>query len=389
MPTTTTTYDILISCPGDIQDEIGIIKDTIEQFNELYTKAFHIQLKTSFWRTSSYPQSGGKPQDLLNEQFVQDCDAAIAILWTRFGTPTDNYHSGSEEEIEAMIAADKQVFLYFSDCPVDSSKIDTVQLKRVRAFKEAYKERGIFQSYSSREEFKSLLLGHLSKYFLSLTDIKDANNTKQYPDVILAAVNNGKVENEAKMIDCTARDQLIIDFKTEETLRLIDCISNYHVGTIPSSSINKAIYKSPFYSRPNFPEDFYECINNFAKQVDIVLPNTFFDIGGLRKNSIAPNYINSNLDGTDDEKRKYHDLRSLYHRIRNLLCWEALKRCYPLLEGVHLVIENRGTTFDEDIEVDIAIPKSKFNDYRTFNIPERDVLTRLDDEKNIIKELPV
>ena len=40
---------------------------------------------------------GGKPQALLNEQFVNKCDAAVAIFWTRFGSPTDEYGSGTEE----------------------------------------------------------------------------------------------------------------------------------------------------------------------------------------------------------------------------------------------------------------------------------------------------
>lgn len=41
------------------------------------------------WHKSSYAQSGGKPQALLNEQFVNKCDAAVAMFWTRFGSPTD------------------------------------------------------------------------------------------------------------------------------------------------------------------------------------------------------------------------------------------------------------------------------------------------------------
>lgn len=70
-------------------------------------------IQTRYWKTSSYSQSGKKPQELLNEQFVKNCDAAVAVFWTRFGTPTDQYGSGTEEEIEIMLNAGKQVLCIF------------------------------------------------------------------------------------------------------------------------------------------------------------------------------------------------------------------------------------------------------------------------------------
>lgn len=49
---------------------------------------------------------------------VDKFDAAAAIFQTRFGTPTDDYYSGSDEEIEKTITSGKNVFLYFSNVPV-------------------------------------------------------------------------------------------------------------------------------------------------------------------------------------------------------------------------------------------------------------------------------
>ena len=95
-----TLYNLLISCPGDIKEEVALIESAVEEFNELYAEPLGITIKTRHWSKSSYAQSGGKPQALLNEQFVNKCDAAVAIFWTRFGSPTDEYGSGTEEEIE-------------------------------------------------------------------------------------------------------------------------------------------------------------------------------------------------------------------------------------------------------------------------------------------------
>ena len=92
-------------------------------------------------------QLAGENKALLNEQFVNDCDAAVAILWTRFGTPTDEYGSGTEEEVEIMLSSGKQVFMYFSDKPLSPSQMNEESYKKVQAFREKYKDRGIYFTY--------------------------------------------------------------------------------------------------------------------------------------------------------------------------------------------------------------------------------------------------
>ena len=167
MPKNVTQYDLLISCPGDIENEIKIVDDAVTQFNTQFSDTLGISIRTKYWRKNSYAQSGGKPQALLNEQFVNDCDAAVAILWTRFGTPTVEYGSGTEEEVEIMLSSGKQVFMYFSDKPLPPSQKNEESYKKVQAFRDKYKDRGIYFTYSSDEEFKTMFFAHLSQYFLS------------------------------------------------------------------------------------------------------------------------------------------------------------------------------------------------------------------------------
>ena len=71
---------------------------------------------------------------------------ALGVFWTRFGTPTENYGSGTEEEIERMLSMGKQVFLYFLDKPLSPSKIDQEQYKKILLFKDKHKSEGIFFS---------------------------------------------------------------------------------------------------------------------------------------------------------------------------------------------------------------------------------------------------
>ena len=139
-----TEYDLLISCPGDVEGEVKIIERIVKKFNDTYSDILSIRLNTKHWSNSSYNQSGGKAQALLNKQFIHECDAAIAVFWTRFGVPTDKYSSGTEEEIEDMLAAGKQVFLYFCEKPIDPKllldDIAHMQYQKVKDYQKKYSD---------------------------------------------------------------------------------------------------------------------------------------------------------------------------------------------------------------------------------------------------------
>ena len=108
-----TVYDILLSCPNDIVELKSVIQDSIESFNISLGKANNIRLELKHWSNSSFSQFGERPQGVLNRQFINDCDLCVALIGSRFGSPTGEYDSGTEEDIEKMISQKKQVFLYF------------------------------------------------------------------------------------------------------------------------------------------------------------------------------------------------------------------------------------------------------------------------------------
>ncbi len=134
MPHTSTVYSLLLSCPGDVLDLKDIIEECVKSFNSSLGEINKMIIQLKHWSTDSFPQSGDKPQKLLNKQFVDDCDLCVALLGTRFGTPTDNYDSGTEEEIENMLAQGKQVFLYFIERSVDPSSIDVQQYRNITLY---------------------------------------------------------------------------------------------------------------------------------------------------------------------------------------------------------------------------------------------------------------
>lgn len=158
-------FNLLISCPGDITTEVNLIKKVIENFNELYADK-GIVIQPRYWTHSAFPQANGHPQSLLNKQYIINCDAAVALFWTRFGTPTDSYGSGTEEEIEIMLNAGKQVFLYFSEVPMAPGSYDSKQFSQVTQFKKKYQKRGIYWTYDTPEKFYELFTRHLAMYII-------------------------------------------------------------------------------------------------------------------------------------------------------------------------------------------------------------------------------
>ena len=52
MPQNVTQYDLLISCPGDIKEEIEIIDKVVDRFNQQFTDVLGISIRTKHWKKS-------------------------------------------------------------------------------------------------------------------------------------------------------------------------------------------------------------------------------------------------------------------------------------------------------------------------------------------------
>ena len=53
MPKSVIQYDLLISCPGDIKDEVNCIKEVVDQFNATFADSLGISIRTKHWSKNS------------------------------------------------------------------------------------------------------------------------------------------------------------------------------------------------------------------------------------------------------------------------------------------------------------------------------------------------
>lgn len=359
MPRNVIQYDLLISCPGDIKEELSLVTRAVDEFNNLFSDALGLSIRPKHWKTNSYAQSGGKPQELLNEQFVNDCDAAVALFWTRFGTPTDEYGSGTEEEIEIMLNSNKQVFMYFSDKPFPPSQHDAGEYSRVQAFREKYKERGVYFTYATDNEFYELFFAHLTQHFMTQKRVAEVRAERKSNLLLKGIDESGKLSDVAVFQKLTLNTRQTTECRLEEIKRLISEISSIHVrknvGGIDPFSL-------AFNSPVEVSDGWIDVITAISKEMNVDLPSDFFCVGNLTKNPLAD--FSSGTDagyrGSEEEKQKFRLLESLYMKIAETFDWMGVERGYNNISCVKLALTNTGTRADDEIDVTLRIPRHLF-----------------------------
>lgn len=365
-------YDILVSCPGDISSELKVIEAVIENFNQLFSDELGIILRTLHWAKSSFSESGDKPQALLNKQFVEKCDAAIALFWTRFGTPTDEYGSGSEEEVQIMRDAGKQVFLGFSNKPIDPAKIDSDQYKAVQAYKGKSVDKGVYFCYSSDEELEKKLFAHLTYFFFGKKQ-KDAEKRDQ-PQLILMGIDNEELVEHLiikPLIDqdihesVNARNAVrelfdeLVHIKlpephvVETKIEPPQPLTKYGEIIAGLTDISAPLQYS-FGTPVTIPEDKREIIISAAKDLGMwqETPVEAFFLGSLRR---LPSFDvfgrSGELRGTENEKKKYITLLKIVDMYMTYIYWLDLETAFKNRYAVALALSNVGSTPDEDIDI--------------------------------------
>lgn len=161
MSYTAATFNVMIASPGDVASERSIVRDVIYEWNAVNSNSRKIVLLPMGWESHASPEMGDSAQSIINNQLLTKCDLLVGVFWTRIGTPTEKYVSGTVEEIEKHIAAGKPAMLYFSSQPVALDTVDLDQIARLKQFKESCQDRGLFESYDSHGDFKTKFYRHI------------------------------------------------------------------------------------------------------------------------------------------------------------------------------------------------------------------------------------
>lgn len=395
-----TAYDLLISCPGDVIKYVDVIRECVDGFNRTIGRVNNAEIAVRHWSTDSYPQSGDKPQELLNKQFVQDCDAAVAILWTKFGTPTDKYGSGTEEEIEEMLSSDKQVFMYFLDVPVNPQDLDISQYEKVREFREKYKDKGIYFVVKDENDLRKQFTNHLAMHFLPLVagekmspvptsapllQIEDINagSSKEFIVMQSSFLESELLENKKNIIigEISALKENYLprraEVKPEE--KSVNPILKETIDI--QKLLGSAYFKNGEVSAVTIPDEWKSNIVQFASKNGIEISSDFWNLGNLdqRVPVLRPAFVGSGvtLEGSDDEQERYHAIEDLYCHLQEYNEYSAYFSEVDEQNIVELILANVGNTFDEDIDVKLIFKKDSVLSRAEIPIPGIDIMKEI------------
>ncbi|CRL48926.1 hypothetical protein [Pseudomonas sp. URMO17WK12:I11] len=199
MSYTAETFNVMIASPGDVASERTIVRDVIYEWNAVNSSARKIVLLPIGWESHSSPEMGASPQAIINQQILGKCDLLIGVFWTRIGTPTDEYASGTVEELEKHIESGKPAMLYFSSQPVAMDSVDLDQAAAVKKFKTDCQSRGLYESYDSLSDFRTKLYRHLQ---LKVNEHPLFNNAEQrgLREIIESKTSIPKLSGEARIL---------------------------------------------------------------------------------------------------------------------------------------------------------------------------------------------
>lgn len=339
---------------------------------------------------------------MLNQQFVRDCDAAVAIFWTRFGTPTDKYGSGTEEEIEEMLSANKQVFMYFVDEPIPMSGVDLEQYKKVQGFKEKYKDKGIYFVVKDVEELRKLFMNHLSLHFLPIIVGEKTMNIKETKSPLLSIHGiNHTADNKADIFCTTYTDSKLIKTLEEKILTKIEREKGNKLEKRKADEINpkqevaethdenfiqlqeafkNADFLKGLTTNEDISEEWKQVIIAFCNRFDVIIEEDFWDVGNLKKSQSLVNPMlggGFSLCGEDNEKIHYEEICDIYWKIKELNEYRQYLGDLDSYKMVEFIVSNDGTTYDEDIDIKLIIPKGKIVNKKKLPIPGINIIDTL------------
>ncbi len=183
MPSTITKYKIFLASPSDLQDDRASIDEVINELNFTFGKQHDIHLELLKWETHSAPAIAiNHPQEIINSDLGDDYDLFIGLIWKKFGTPTKEADSGTEEEF--LNAYNRflenpnslQILFYFNSKPVSISEMNAEQLLKIQNFKSdiGKNKKVLYWEYQDTQQLNKFLRIHIPQRILELK--KSAQN---------------------------------------------------------------------------------------------------------------------------------------------------------------------------------------------------------------------
>ena len=166
-------YEIkcFIASPSDTSEERKACETVFEEINHGLGKGLGFRIVSLRWEKDIFPGVADYGQQVISQQVEGVFDLFIGIMKNRFGTPTPQAGSGTEEEFN--IAYERfqngeidNIFFYFGATKMSPYDLNLDQFQRVLEFKKRIEHDGVLtMQYEGLEDFKKQLKNNLEDYF--------------------------------------------------------------------------------------------------------------------------------------------------------------------------------------------------------------------------------
>ena len=174
---------VFIASPSDVADERSYAQSAIDTLNQTLGKERCLRIESKMWEKDTYPSIGSYPQEVINNQ-IGTYDIFVGIMSTKFGSPTNNAESGTEEEFNRAYdnyrsdGQCKNLMFYFCNDPVPRDRIS--QIGKIDEFKNKIAQKGIYYKEYPKDSFRNLFYEDLYNCIVDLLPQNDYKPESEY-----------------------------------------------------------------------------------------------------------------------------------------------------------------------------------------------------------------
>lgn len=155
-------YRCLLISPSDVHEERNAVTEVVGKWNAQIGNGLDVRVELVRWESHSTPDLSAPPQQIINRQIVDDCDLGVAVFWSRLGTPTEQYPSGSIEEIYRLLQKGARVLVYFCDRPVPQDRLGDDHFEKLQNVKRQFQDQGLLATYTEISQLQTEVQLHLT-----------------------------------------------------------------------------------------------------------------------------------------------------------------------------------------------------------------------------------
>jgi len=180
-------WNVFIAFPSDVRKEKEIVKEEASKINNVFQEKINCRLQVHSWEEAM--PGIGRPQELINKNYVRKADLFIGILWKKWGEPTGEYSSGFKEEFELAKKYHKEtgspkIWLCFKNISQEFKKDPGKQLQKVLDFRENQRNsNNVLYKNFSEEDWRDMVRGLLERFLFDVStenqEVVEGTNSSQ------------------------------------------------------------------------------------------------------------------------------------------------------------------------------------------------------------------